>query len=179
MTTEDQPISQVLWVPRTALRANEYNPNIVAPPELRLLELSILEDGWTQPIVARKNKGGKTYEIVDGFHRWTVSEKPKVSELTDGCVPVVITRNTTDEERRLSTVRHNRARGQHHVIRMAEIVADLLDKGIAPEELERRLGMEDEEVERLAQRGKMTDRAAGGEFGEAWSPAAAERADTP
>src|SRR5258708_4407167 len=78
-----QPIGHVHWVKRSLLRANDYNPNHVAPPELALLKVSIMEDGWTQPIVIRKD-----YEIVDGFHRWTVSGDPEVSALTDGMVPV-------------------------------------------------------------------------------------------
>jgi ParB-like chromosome segregation protein Spo0J len=69
---DQQPISNVQWIDRELLQANDYNPNHVASPELRLLAQSILESGWTQPIVARSVDNGR-YEIVDGFHRWTVS----------------------------------------------------------------------------------------------------------
>lgn len=175
MTIEDQPINDVLWVPREQLHANDYNPNRVAPPELRLLELSIMEDGWTQPIVGHAT-GSEEYEVVDGFHRWQVSERKKVAALTDGYVPVVVTRNETAEARRLSTIRHNRARGTHQVLRMAEIVAFLVDSGtVTEEEIMKRLGMEDEEVTRLLDRGNMLKRASADEFGEAWSPKVADR----
>ena len=85
MSKEQMPISQVEWVKATELKANDYNPNHVAPIELKLLKVSLMEDGWTQPVVIRENN-----EIVDGFHRWTLCSKDKqISEMTDGMVPVV------------------------------------------------------------------------------------------
>lgn len=174
MTIEDQPINDVLWVPRETVHANDWNPNKVAPPEMRLLELSLLEDGWTQPIVASEEKPDE-FEVVDGFHRWTISERKKVAALTDGFVPIVLTRNRGPEQRRLSTIRHNRARGTHAVIPMAEIVTTLVELGIEPTEIMKRLGMEEEEVSRLLDRGNMLERASVEDFGEAWSPAVSVR----
>ena len=85
MSKEQMPISKVEWVKATELNANDYNPNHVAPVELKLLKVSLIEDGWTQPVVIRENN-----EIVDGFHRWTLCSKDKdVSKMTDGHVPVV------------------------------------------------------------------------------------------
>lgn len=168
MGCDDQPVSSVLWVPREDLRANDYNPNHVAPPERKLLKLSIVEDGWTQPIVRRTDN-----EIVDGFHRWQTSADGDVWRMTDGLVPVV-TIDPDPAHQRMSTIRHNRARGTHAVVRMADIVAQLVDSGLAADEVGHRLGMEPEEVRRLLDRGRMIDRGRAPELGAAWVPAPKE-----
>lgn len=164
----EQPVSRVEWIDPHTLRANDYNPNHVAPPEMALLKLSILEDGWTQPIVAREDG-----EIVDGFHRWTLaSTDPEVAVMTGGLVPVVRVRPGDPAHQRMSTIRHNRARGSHAVMRMADIVSALItEHGLSPADVMRRLGMEDEEVERLTDRRGMPVRGgSGGEFGAGWVP---------
>lgn len=162
---EAMPVANVEWVPRETLNANGWNPNKVFPPELRLLKLSILEDGWTQPIVARDDG-----TIIDGYHRWLCSEDKKVAALTGGLVPVVRVRGFDDAHQRMSTIRHNRARGSHHVVKIADIVTELVEQGLEPEEIQKRLGMEREEVTRMIERGKMTKRAAGEEFKKGWAP---------
>lgn len=136
------------------------------PPEWALLSRSILEDGWTQPLVARSDG-----EIVDGYHRWRlVQENPAVAALTRGLVPVVrLTRPLADQM--MATIRHNRARGLHAVLKMADIVRALLEEhGLSPVDLERRLSMEPEEVTRLVDRagppGQHVDRA----FSSGWIP---------
>jgi ParB-like chromosome segregation protein Spo0J len=161
-----QPVSAVTWVPRGDLRANDYNPNHVAPPELELLAVSILEDGWTQPIVARLDG-----EIVDGFHRWTVAQRPEIAEMTEGLVPVSYLPEDLDAaQQRMATIRHNRARGQHGIVRMADIVTAIVeDLGITELELQRRLGMDKEEVRRLHDHGNMLTRHGDGEYGPAWT----------
>ncbi len=167
---ENQPVNSVVWVPRDQLRGNGYNPNHVAPPELELLKISILEDGWTQPIVARQPEGGFS-EVVDGFHRWTVSADPDVYAMTDGLVPVVYLPADLDAaQQRMATIRHNRARGIHGVVKMADIVAELANGlGVSPEEISRRLQMDEEEVTRLRDRGDMLKRHGDGEFGTGWT----------
>lgn len=167
MTTAAQPISTVEWVHRDRLSANNWNPNHQAPPEQRLLIVSILENGWTQPIVVRKS--GEQLEIVDGYHRWLASGTKKVQELTEGMVPVVILPETDDVLARMATIRHNRARGTHGVLPMADLVSDLLKEGVPAEEVQRRLGMEEEEVERLADRGAMVDRGSRPAFNKGWT----------
>jgi hypothetical protein len=167
MTTTRQPVSHIEWVDPNTLHANDYNPNRVFRPEMRLLKLSILEDGWTQPIVARPDG-----EIVDGYHRWTLArEDADIQNLTGGLCPV--TRLTPAEDplhQRMSTIRHNRARGQHHVIKMADIVHDLHHGGIPTNEISRRLGMDDEEVTRLLDRGQMTTRHGTSPLHNGWAP---------
>lgn len=145
MGTSEQPINRVRWIHRDRLKPNFYNPNKVAPPELELLERSILSDGWTQPIVTVGDS------IVDGFHRWTVSGHVPVYRMTDGYVPTVEIENKGLCERMAATVRHNRARGVHGVLKMADLVTYML-KSIPVEQICAEMGMEEEEVIRLANR---------------------------
>lgn len=159
--TARQPITNVVWLPRSYLHANAYNPNKVPPPELALLKISIQRSGWTQPIVVRPGEEEDSYEIVDGFHRWTVSGDPDVGDLTDGLVPCVVLRDLPKSEQMMATVRHNRARGNHAVLPMSDIVRDLRDVfGLTEEQCEKLMGMEFEEVDRLYDRGVMIKRGA-------------------
>ena len=147
----DMPISNVVWMKRDLLYSNTYNPNKVAPPELRLLKESIKNSGWTQPIVINSDK-----EIIDGFHRWTVSEDKEIQELTDGYVPVVTIREINQDEQMMATIRHNRARGQHGVKPMAVIMQKLKDEHkLDDDTLNNLLGMEDEEIRRLYEAGSI------------------------
>lgn len=168
MTVASQPLHEVKWIVRDLLVANGWNPNRVFRPELALLRRSLLEDGWTQPIVAREEDG--QLQIVDGFHRWMLSEEPAIAALTDGLVPVVLL-NADPAHARISTIRHNRARGTHYVSQMATIVAELNDLGLDDEMLMSRLGMEAEEVRRLKEQGDVLTRIGGEEMGEAWRSA--------
>lgn len=162
----NQPLHNIKWVNRNELTANSYNPNHVAKPELRLLKQSILEDGWTQPIVARPDG-----EIVDGYHRWTISKDPQIAALTDGLVPVVYLNPTDEASQMASTIRHNRARGVHGIIPMAEITRALHEKaGWDEQTFLTRLGMEREEVTRLALHEGMPAEAGGDDFTEGWGP---------
>ena len=141
------PVNQITWRHRDDLKPNDYNPNRVADPELKLLKISIIEDGWTQPIVINED-----LEIVDGFHRWTVSDTKELRELTDGMVPTVMIKPHANSDQKMSTIRHNRARGTHGVLNMAEIVKSFIESGLSKEEIMQRLQMEEEEVLRLTQR---------------------------
>lgn len=162
---EHQPISNIVWVSPEALHANHWNPNSVAPPEMDLIEVSILEDGWTQPIVALRDG-----IIIDGFHRWTISKtRPKVAALTNGLVPVAYV-DIENEHRMMSTIRHNRARGTHAVLKMADIVRTMLNDGVSWQDIMSRLKMETEEVERLADRSGMTVRGATASYSNSWAP---------
>ena len=164
---DQQPVNGIRWVDRNDLRANGYNPNRVAPPELELLKISILEDGWTQPIVARMDG-----EIVDGYHRWMVSEDPEIAAMTGGRVPVVFLRDSvTGEHQMMSTIRHNRARGSHYVLDMSGIVRRLIDdEHLTTDEVMDRLQMEREEVQRLYDQGCMIERGSKPGFNQGWVP---------
>lgn len=163
---QNAPISKVEWVARDTLKPNDYNPNKVAPPELELLIISILEDGWTQPIVTLPDG-----TIVDGFHRYTVSGDKRLMARYNGQVPRVVV-NIDPVHRQMSTIRHNRARGTHGILPMANIVRGIVAEGVSKEEIQSRLGMEDEEVERLIDRAGMPTQAARRQegFGASWKP---------
>ena len=156
-----QPVSAVVWRHRSELVPNDYNPNMVAPPELELLILSILEDGWTQPIVILPDG-----TIVDGYHRYRVSEDPRLREIFGGMVPTAVI-NVDDVHQKMSTVRHNRARGIHAILPMAEIVRGMVDDGVPMADIQRRLGMDKEEVVRLVDRAGMPKSNG---FGLSWVP---------
>ena len=166
---QSQPLMKIFWVSRDKLKPNLYNPNEVAPPELSLLKVSIMEDGWTQPIVARKDG-----QIVDGFHRWAVAGDQEVSKMTDGKIPVVYLDDGVDPcHQMMSTIRHNRARGQHGILKLSDIVFDLQKQGLSREEIQSRLMMEEEEIERLTEKASMGSRfhkEYEGEFSRGWVP---------
>jgi ParB-like chromosome segregation protein Spo0J len=168
-----QPISHVEWVLAASLQANDYNPNVQPPPEARLLKISLLEDGWTQPLVVFDDGSGAKPVIIDGEHRWRIAlTDADVAARTDGHVPIVrIERGR--EHRLMSTIRHNRARGEHAVKPMADIVRELLERGEAPDDICFLLQMEPEELHRLADRAGLPQRVsrdAGAEFSKGWIP---------
>jgi ParB-like chromosome segregation protein Spo0J len=146
-----QPLSKVEWVHRDEIAPNDYNPNKQAPPEHKLLKVSILQDGWTQPIVVFDDGSGNKPVIVDGEHRWRTSSDLEVARLTNGLVPIVRIFKSR-EDRIMSTIRHNRARGEHAVVSMADLVKELLESSRTVDEICVLLGMEDEEVLRLAEK---------------------------
>ena len=144
-----QPVNRVRWVDISQVQANDYNPNSVAKTEMKLLYTSILHDGYTQPIVTVYDKKKKKYVIVDGFHRYFTSRSyTDILDKNMGYVPVVvIDKNIND--RRASTIRHNRARGKHSVSGMSNIVFEMLDNGWKDADILEELGMEAEELIRL------------------------------
>ncbi len=149
----DEPVDCVQWVPTDHIEANDYNPNTVAPPEMKLLELSIDADGYTQPIVTHQEQDDK-YVVVDGFHRQRVGKKAgRIRKRLHGYVPIVIIRGDRADtaDRIASTIRHNRARGVHGVLPMTEIVVTLLKAGLSEIDVARELGMDDDEVLRFKQ----------------------------
>lgn len=168
-----EPVDCVLWVRQDQLRANDYNPNSVAPPEMRLLQLSIMSDGYTQPIVAWPDAEG-SYEVVDGFHRNRVArEVGAVSKRVMGRLPIAVINadRTNKEDRIAATVRHNRARGKHSVDAMSDLVVDLARRNWSDERIAKELGMDSDEVLRLKQITGLAELFAGRDFSEAWEMA--------
>lgn len=144
-----QPIDRVRWVPIEKVRPNDYNPNSVARVEMQLLYVSILHDGFTQPIVTVRDDEHDEYVIVDGFHRYfTTKSNPDLLERTQGHVPIVVIDKPV-ADRMASTVRHNRARGKHSVQGMSQLVFQMLDEGWPDDRICNELGMEAEELVRL------------------------------
>ena len=156
------PVSKVIWVPIEMIVGNDYNPNKVAGPEFELLELSIQEDGYTQPIVTWWNDDKGVFEVVDGFHRHLIGRK-----LGYEWLPVVVI-DKARSNRMASTVRHNRARGKHTVDRMSDIVLDLSRRRWDDKKIGKELGMDDDEVLRLKQITGLAELFAEEDFSEAW-----------
>jgi len=165
-----EPVDCVLWVKNETVGANDYNPNNVAPPEMELLRLSISNDGYTQPIVSMDNMDG-TREVIDGFHRNRVGKEcPDIQARVNGYLPVVTIRDSQSglNDRVASTIRHNRARGKHGVDSMSEIVADLKKRNWSDKKIGIELGMDQDEVLRLAQITGLTELFKDSEFSKAW-----------
>lgn len=143
------PVDVVRWIPVEDVEANDYNPNSVAPNEMRLLHTSISHDGYTQPVVAIYDAERRKYVIVDGFHRFSTCKlHDDIRAMTNGRVPVVVIDKSIND-RMASTVRHNRARGKHSVDGMADMVFAMLDQGWTDADICNEVGLEPEELTRL------------------------------
>lgn len=162
------PVWNIKAVPFEKIRANEYNPNAVAPPEMKLLYDSIKEDGYTMPIVCYFNDNDDMYEIVDGFHRYRIMKEHKdIYERENGMMPVSVI-DKPIEERMASTIRHNRARGSHDVELMSNIVAELHTLGKSDSWISKHLGMELDEIIRLKQITGLAELFKTNDFSKAW-----------
>lgn len=168
-----EPVDCVLWVKNSDVYANDYNPNSVAPPEMQLLEHSIDADGYTQPIVTMEDEE-ENFEVVDGFHRNRVGKEcPQITKRVHGYLPIVkINSERSDRtDRMASTVRHNRARGKHKVESMSEMVIYLKRRNWSDKKIAKELGMEADEVLRLAQVTGLAEAFKDKDFSQAWEAA--------
>ena len=151
MSVDKSPVYEVKAVPVEKVYANDYNPNVVAPPEMKLLELSIWEDGFTMPCVCYFDKEADRYILVDGYHRYTVLKTSKrIYKRENGLLPIVVIDKDLSN-RMSSTIRHNRARGTHIVELMSEIVAELTRAQMSDQWIMRHIGMDRDELLRLKQ----------------------------
>ena len=158
------PVYKVMAVPVDKVVANAYNPNVVAPPEMKLLELSIWEDGYTMPCVCYYIADKDIYELVDGYHRYMVMKTSRrIYEREHGLLPVVVIEKDISN-RMASTIRHNRARGTHNVELMSEIVAELPRANMSDQWIMRHIGMDRDELLRLKQITGLADLFADKEF---------------
>ncbi len=168
-STYTSPVYAVRRVPVEKLRSNVYNPNHVAPPEMRLLEQSIREDGYTMPIVCYYVAEEDMYEIVDGFHRWQVMLRCKdIREREGGVMPVVVIDKPLSC-RMASTVRHNRARGTHDIDLRGKIVGELVQAGMSDAWILKNLGMDADELLRMKQVSGIVALFKDCEFSRAWT----------
>jgi ParB-like chromosome segregation protein Spo0J len=162
------PVYNVQRVPIDKIRANSYNPNVVAPTELKLLEKSILIDGYTMPIVCYYVKEDDYYEIVDGYHRYLVMKNSEdISKREEQHLPVVVIDKPLNE-RIASTIRHNRARGTHSIDSMVEIVRNLVEAGLSDDWIIKNIGMDKDELLRLKQISGLSSLFLTRDFSEAW-----------
>ena len=161
------PAYGVRAVPIEKIVANSYNPNIMAPPEMRLLELSIWEDGYTMPCVCYYLEEDDLYEIVDGYHRYLVmKQSQRIYDREKGMLPVTVIEKDISN-RMASTIRHNRARGMHNLELMTEIVTELVKSGMSDKWIMRNIGMDKNELPRFKQISGLAEVFRDKEFG--WS----------
>lgn len=171
------PVYNVISVPIEKIKPNTYNPNAVAPPELKLLYDSIKEDGYTMPIVCYYAEERDIYIIVDGFHRYRVMlENQDIYEREGGCLPVSVINKPLDH-RMASTIRHNRARGAHDVDLMSNIIKELHELGRSDAWISKHLGMDRDEILRLKQITGLAALFKDIHFGTAWQPADEEESE--
>jgi ParB-like chromosome segregation protein Spo0J len=166
---KNEPVDCVLWIKGDDVSKNDYNPNSVAPPEMELLRTSIMNDGYTQPIVAYPENG--TYTVVDGFHRNRVGKECEdVKERIMGYLPLTIIRDSQQsrENRIASTIRHNRARGKHKVESMSDIVIELKKRNWSTQRISKELGMDEDEILRLCQISGLVEVFKDEDFSKAW-----------
>jgi ParB-like chromosome segregation protein Spo0J len=162
------PVYNVKAIPLEKIRANTYNPNSVAPPEMELLEISIWEDGYTMPVVCYYLPEEDIYEIVDGYHRYTtLKTSRRIFDRENGLLPVVVI-DKDESNRMASTIRHNRARGSHSIDLMSSIVAELSKAGMSDAWILKHVGMDKDELLRLKQITGLADLFADKEFNQAW-----------
>lgn len=162
------PVDFVAWEKSEKIEGNNYNPNNVAPPEMKLLITSIEEDGYTMPIVTCPEE--EAIRIVDGFHRRQAERKStKISGSTCGRLPVTFIREQQREisERMACTIRHNRARGSHDIDLMSTIVRELTLTGKSPKWISKHIGMDMDEILRLKQLTGIAALFEGNEFSKA------------
>jgi hypothetical protein len=143
------PVSRVLWVPLDRVFANTWNPNSVAIMEMRLLYVSILHDGFTQPVVCYRDQKKDRFIVVDGFHRYSIMKRyPDIYEKNHGLLPIVVIDKGLNDLR-ASTIRHNRARGKHSLDGMSALIVDMLANGWGDQRVCEELGLEKQELIRL------------------------------
>lgn len=163
----ESAVYDVRAVPIELIDANTYNPNHVAPPEMKLLYQSIKVDTYTMPIVCYQKEDGR-YEIVDGYHRYTTMLNHKdIYEREHGVLPVTVIDKPL-ENRIASTIRHNRARGSHDINLMVTIVKELTESGMSDAWIMKNIGMDADELLRLKQISGLASLFKDSDYGHAW-----------
>lgn len=164
-----EPVDCVMWVKADEVVVNDYNPNIMAPREKKLLKQSLEKDGFTQPIVVSEERD--RYLVVDGFHRQLLGKKADTGKRLKGWLPVTCIKQDRKERasRIAATIRHNRARGKHQITSMSDIVRDLSRLGWTDERIGMELGMDQDEILRLKQISGLTEMFTEEAFSLAWT----------
>lgn len=165
-----EPVDCVLWVKADEVVANDYNPNVMAPGEKKLLQRSLQDDGFTQPVVVSEERG--CYVVVDGFHRQLLGrDKSGAGKRVNGWLPItcINPERKGHATRIAATIRHNRARGKHQIMPMSDIVRELSRSGWSNELIGTELGMEKDEVLRLKQISGLTELFEEEDFSQSWT----------
>ena len=162
------PVYKVQSVHISKITANDYNPNKVAPPEMALLEISIWEDGFTQPIVTVHDPDNDCYVVIDGFHRYLIMKNSKrINRREEGMIPIVVLDKAMGD-RMASTIRHNRARGSHNIELMSTIVSELVEMGKGDRWICKHIGMSQDELLRMKQITGLAALFQNKEFSKSW-----------
>tara|TARA_R110000744_G_scaffold276062_2_gene388818 strand:- start:39 stop:563 length:525 start_codon:yes stop_codon:yes gene_type:complete len=162
------PVYNVLRVHISKVKANDYNPNAVAPPEMELLETSIWEDGYTMPIVTVYDPESEMYIVVDGFHRYsTMINSKRIREREEDHLPISVL-NKDISDRMASTIRHNRARGSHNIDLMSTIVSELVEMGKGDAWICKHIGMSKDELLRMKQITGLSSLFQNKDFSQSW-----------
>jgi ParB-like chromosome segregation protein Spo0J len=161
-----QPISNVEWRDVRELSANDYNPNVVLNQELKLLEFSILENGWIQPLLITKNN-----IIIDGFHRYWLSNNSKLLIKSFKYLAPCAVLDLDEAQRMLLTVRINRAKGNHIAAKMHELISKLFEMGISKLDIAKSIGASEKEINLLLQENVFTKLdIKNHKYSKAWEP---------
>lgn len=164
------PVYDVKAVHIDNITANDYNPNKVAPPEMELLEISIWEDGYTQPVVTVYDDENDKYVVVDGFHRYlTMKNSKRIREREQNLLPIVVL-DKSMSDRMASTIRHNRARGSHNIELMSTIVSELVEMGKGDAWICKHIGMSKDELLRMKQITGLASLFLNKDFSDSWQP---------
>lgn len=141
------PIENIQWKKADSLKPNDYNPNVVYNTELKLLKLSLLTNGWIQPVLI-DSEG----IIIDGYHRWWLTQNHKeIAAIHNAEVPCAVM-ELTEVQRILLTIRINRAKGSHIAYRMHEAIRHLLvDLAADKKEVADGIGASIDEIDLLLQ----------------------------
>jgi ParB-like chromosome segregation protein Spo0J len=120
------------------------------------LSLSEIATSLNEPLekIQQFAENPEDREVIDGFHRNKVGKtSKKVKARIHGYLPIVSIRpdRSDSKDRMAATIRHNRARGVHGVMPMADIVAKLIRNGWRDDEIAKELGMDADEVLRFKQ----------------------------
>lgn len=161
-------VSFVQWVPLEEVVANDYNPNTVAPPQMRALYNSVWEDGFTMPVVTSFDVETGKYVVVDGFHRHMTGQRAALQKRNFGLLPIVDMQKGDKSDRIVSTLRHNEARGKHQTLGEADCIKLLKEAGLSDEEIQSRLQMDADEVLRLKQATGIADKYREREYSRSW-----------
>ena len=168
MSEFKSPVYNVISVPIEKITANDYNPNAVAPPEMALLETSIWEDGYTQPVVTVYDNENDMYVVVDGFHRFlTLKNSERIRKREGDMLPCVVL-DKSMSDRMASTIRHNRARGSHNIELMSTIVSELVEMGKGDRWICQHIGMSADELLRMKQVTGLSSLFQNKEFSKSW-----------
>lgn len=164
----NDPINSIVWLKASDLDGNDYNPNVVFTPELKLLERSLIKTGWVQPVLVSRD-----HIIIDGFHRWRLSQdSAAMKERYNGFLPCAV----LDIDRptaMILTIRMNRAKGSHVAVQMSEIIHQLIDvHHLDPDAIAQEIGATKDEISLLYQDGvfKMKN-IKDYKYSKAWYPA--------